>query len=30
VKDTGRGASLSQLCFESLTRPKGFHLREKI
>lgn len=30
VKDTGRGASLSQLCFESLTRPKSFHLREKI
>ncbi len=30
VKDTGRGASLSVLCFESLTRPKGFHLREKI
>lgn len=30
VKDTGRGASLSSLCFESLTRPKGFHLREKI
>jgi acyl-CoA reductase-like NAD-dependent aldehyde dehydrogenase len=30
VKDTGRGASLSRLCFESLTRPKGFHLRTKI
>jgi len=30
VKDTGRGASLSVLCFESLTRPKGFHLRHKI
>lgn len=30
VKDTGRGASLSTLCFESLTRPKGFHLRTKI
>lgn len=30
VKDTGRGASLSVLCFESLTRPKGFHLRTKI
>lgn len=30
VKDTGRGASLSVLCFEALTRPKGFHLREKI
>lgn len=30
VKDTGRGASLSALCFESLTRPKGFHLKTKI
>lgn len=29
VKDTGRGASLSVLCFDSLTRPKGFHLRTK-
>ena len=29
VKDTGRGASLSALCFEHLTRPKGFHLKTK-
>jgi acyl-CoA reductase-like NAD-dependent aldehyde dehydrogenase len=28
VKDTGRGASLSQLGYETLTRPKSFHLRE--
>ncbi|MCB8822769.1 aldehyde dehydrogenase family protein [Microvirga rosea] len=27
VKDTGRGASLSRLAYESLTRPKSFHLR---
>lgn len=27
VKDTGRGASLSTLCFDALTRPKGFHLK---
>jgi acyl-CoA reductase-like NAD-dependent aldehyde dehydrogenase len=27
VKDTGRGASLSQLGYEALTRPKSFHLR---
>lgn len=27
VKDTGRGASLSRLGYESLTRPKSFHLR---
>jgi acyl-CoA reductase-like NAD-dependent aldehyde dehydrogenase len=30
VKDTGRGASLSELGYASLTRPKSFHLREKI
>jgi acyl-CoA reductase-like NAD-dependent aldehyde dehydrogenase len=30
VKDTGRGASLSVLCFDALTRPKGFHLKTKI
>lgn len=30
VKDTGKGASLSVLCFEYFTRPKGFHLRTKI
>lgn len=28
VKDTGRGASLSKLAYESLTRPKSFHLRQ--
>jgi len=28
VKDTGRGASLSQVGYESLTRPKSYHLRE--
>ncbi|MDH4120038.1 MAG: aldehyde dehydrogenase family protein [Acidimicrobiia bacterium] len=27
VKDTGRGATLSTVGFESLTRPKSFHLR---
>ncbi|HRK70726.1 MAG TPA: aldehyde dehydrogenase family protein [Micropepsaceae bacterium] len=30
VKDTGRGASLSAIGFHLLTRPKSFHLREKI
>jgi acyl-CoA reductase-like NAD-dependent aldehyde dehydrogenase len=30
VKDTGRGASLSIVGFEHLTRPKSFHLRRKI
>lgn len=29
VKDTGRGASLSVVGFEHLTRPKSFHLRTK-
>lgn len=28
VKDTGRGASLSSLGYESLTRPKSFHLKK--
>jgi len=28
VKDTGRGASLSRLAYESLTRPKSYHLRQ--
>ena len=28
VKDTGRGASLSPLGYETLTRPQSFHLRE--
>lgn len=27
VKDTGRGASMSRLGFEAMTRPKSFHLR---
>jgi acyl-CoA reductase-like NAD-dependent aldehyde dehydrogenase len=27
VKDTGRGATLSRVGFETLTRPKSFHLR---
>ena len=27
VKDTGRGATLSNIGYESLTRPKSFHLR---
>jgi hypothetical protein len=27
VKDTGRGVTLSKLGFESLTRPKSYHLR---
>jgi acyl-CoA reductase-like NAD-dependent aldehyde dehydrogenase len=28
VKATGRGASLSRIGYEALTRPKSFHLRE--
>ena len=28
VKDTGRGASLSRIGYEMLTRPKSYHLRE--
>ena len=27
VKETGRGATLSQVGFETLTRPQSFHLR---
>lgn len=27
VKDTGRGCSLSYLAYDTLTRPKGFHLK---
>jgi acyl-CoA reductase-like NAD-dependent aldehyde dehydrogenase len=27
VKDTGRGASLSAIGYETLTRPKSFHLK---
>ena len=30
VKDTGRGATLSKLGYESLTRPKSFHLRDRV
>jgi len=28
VKDTGRGATLSRIGYETLTRPKSFHLRQ--
>jgi len=28
VKETGRGASLSRIGYEMLTRPKSFHLRK--
>jgi acyl-CoA reductase-like NAD-dependent aldehyde dehydrogenase len=28
VKETGRGATLSRIGYEALTRPKSFHLRE--
>ncbi|TXH77214.1 MAG: aldehyde dehydrogenase family protein [Lysobacteraceae bacterium] len=30
VKDTGRGATLSRIGYETLTRPKSFHLRREI
>ena len=30
VKDTGKGASLSSIGYDNLTRPKSYHLREKI
>ncbi|MEX6723368.1 aldehyde dehydrogenase family protein [Parapedomonas caeni] len=30
VKDTGRGATLSRVGFEALTRPKSFHLRTSL
>jgi acyl-CoA reductase-like NAD-dependent aldehyde dehydrogenase len=30
VKDTGRGASLSPIGYEMLTRPKSFHLRQAV
>lgn len=30
VKDTGKGAALSTIGYGNLTRPKSFHLREKI
>ena len=29
VKDTGRGATLSTLGYEALTRPKSYHLRTR-
>ena len=29
VKDTGRGATLSRVGYETLTRPKSYHLRHK-
>ena len=30
VKDTGKGAALSQIGYDNLTRPKSYHLREAI
>ncbi|MFC3208895.1 aldehyde dehydrogenase family protein [Aquamicrobium soli] len=30
VKDTGKGAGLSQIGYDNLTRPKSYHLREAI
>nr|WMC95914.1 aldehyde dehydrogenase family protein [Aminobacter aminovorans] len=30
VKDTGKGAALSQIGYDNLTRPKSYHLRERI
>src|SRR5690606_1685935 len=30
VKDTGKGAALSEIGYDSLTRPKSYHLRETI
>jgi acyl-CoA reductase-like NAD-dependent aldehyde dehydrogenase len=30
VKDTGKGAALSAMGYDNLTRPKSFHLREAI
>ena len=30
VKDTGKGAALSTIGYDNLTRPKSYHLREKI
>jgi len=29
VKDTGRGATLSAVGYEMLTRPKSYHLRTR-
>ena len=28
-KDTGRGAGLSVLAYQALTRPKSYHLKKK-
>ena len=28
VKDTGKGAGLSQIGYDNLTRPKSYHLRK--
>jgi acyl-CoA reductase-like NAD-dependent aldehyde dehydrogenase len=30
VKDTGKGAALSQIGYDNLTRPKSYHLREVV
>jgi hypothetical protein len=30
VKDSGRGATLSTVGYEQLTRPKSFHLRHPL
>ena len=30
VKDTGKGAALSAIGYDNLTRPKSYHLREAI
>jgi acyl-CoA reductase-like NAD-dependent aldehyde dehydrogenase len=30
VKDTGKGAALSAIGYDNLTRPKSYHLKEKI
>jgi acyl-CoA reductase-like NAD-dependent aldehyde dehydrogenase len=30
VKDTGRGVSLSALAYDTVTRPKSFHLRTSL
>jgi acyl-CoA reductase-like NAD-dependent aldehyde dehydrogenase len=30
VKNTGRGATLSRVGYETLTRPKSFHLKQDI
>ncbi|MBN9035681.1 MAG: aldehyde dehydrogenase family protein [Rhizobiales bacterium] len=30
VKDTGKGAGLSEIGYENLTRPKSYHLRETV